>query len=92
MIGRSPSRLSDRRARRWAPLGAVPAVMLRYGSFIQAVFDFAIIAFAVFLLIKAINALKRKREAAPAAPPKPPAEEVLLTEIRDLLKKQAGGV
>ena len=65
--------------------------MLRYGSFIQTVFDFAIIAFAVFLLIKAINALKRKREAAPAAPPKPSAEEVLLTEIRDLLKKQAGG-
>jgi len=63
-----------------SPLGAVPAVMLRYGSFIQTVFDFAIIAFAVFLLIKAINALKRKREAAPAAPPKPSAEEVLLTE------------
>ena len=74
-----------------SPLGASPAVMLRYGSFIQTVFDFAIIAFAVFLLIKAINALKRKRDAAPAAPAKPPAEEVLLTEIRDLLKKQAGG-
>jgi large conductance mechanosensitive channel len=64
-----------------------PAVMLRYGSFIQAVFDFAIVAFAIFLLIKGINALKRTKEAAPAAPPKPPPQEVLLTEIRDLLKK-----
>jgi large conductance mechanosensitive channel len=75
-----------------SPLGGSPAVMLRYGSFIQTVFDFAIIAFAVFLLIKGINTLKRKKEAAPAAPPIPSAEEVLLTEIRDLLKKQAGGV
>ena len=64
-----------------------PAVMLRYGSFIQTVFDFAIVAFAIFLLIKGINALKRTKETAPAAPPKPPAQEVLLAEIRDLLKK-----
>lgn len=71
-------------------LGASPAVMLRYGAFIQSVFDFAIIACAVFLLIKGINALKRTKEVAPAAPPKPPAQEVLLTEIRDLLKKQTG--
>lgn len=64
-----------------------PAVLLRYGSFVQTVFDFAIVAFAIFLLIKGINALKRTKEAAPAAPPKPPAQEVLLAEIRDLLKK-----
>ena len=69
-----------------AMLGS-PGVMLRYGAFIQTVFDFAIIAFAVFLLIKGINALKRKKEEAPAAPPKPSAEVLLLTEIRDLLKK-----
>jgi large conductance mechanosensitive channel len=67
-------------------------VLLRYGAFLQTVFDFAIIAFAVFLLIKGINALKRRKDSAPAVPPKPTAEEVLLTEIRDLLRKQAGGV
>ena len=69
-----------------AALG-MPGVQLRYGAFIQTVFDFAIIAFAVFLLIKGINALQRKKEAAPAAPPKPSAEAVLLAEIRDLLRK-----
>jgi large conductance mechanosensitive channel len=66
-----------------------PAVLLRYGAFIQAAFDFAIIALAMFLLIKGMNAIKRKKAEAPAAPPKPSAEEVLLTEIRDLLRKQA---
>ena len=69
-----------------AALGA-PAVQLRYGAFIQTVFDFLIIALAVFLLIKGINALKRTKEAAPAAPPKPSPEAVLLAEIRDLLRK-----
>jgi large conductance mechanosensitive channel len=64
-----------------------PAVMLRYGAFVQTMFDFAIVAFAIFLLIKGINALKRTKETVPAAPPKPPAQEVLLAEIRDLLKK-----
>ena len=64
-----------------------PAVMLRYGAFIQTVLDFAIVAFAIFLLIKGINALKRTKEALPAAPPKPSAQEQLLAEIRDLLKK-----
>ncbi|HTY59924.1 MAG TPA: large-conductance mechanosensitive channel protein MscL [Bacteroidota bacterium] len=73
-----------------APLVGTTAVTLRYGAFIQTWFDFAIIAFAIFLLIKGINALKRSKEAAPAAPPKPPAQELLLAEIRDLLKKQAG--
>jgi large conductance mechanosensitive channel len=61
------------------------AVTLRYGAFIQTVFDFIIVAFCVFALVKFINSLKRKQEAAPAATA-PPRQEVLLTEIRDLLK------
>jgi large conductance mechanosensitive channel len=52
------------------------------------VFDFAIVAFAIFLLIKLINQMRRKDEAAPAAPAPPPRQEVLLEEIRDLLKQQ----
>ncbi|MBN1108494.1 MAG: MscL family protein, partial [Bacteroidales bacterium] len=56
--------------------------------FLQVTFDFLIVAFAVFMLIKAINAAKKKEEAAPPpAPPAPSKEETLLTEIRDLLKK-----
>lgn len=58
-----------------------------YGKFIQAIFIFIIIAFSLFLVIKAMNSMKKKEEAAPAAPPAPSAEEKLLTEIRDLLKK-----
>lgn len=61
------------------------AVTVRYGVFLQALFDFAIVAFAIFLLVKLINRLRRKQEAAPAAPPR---QEVLLEEIRDLLRKQ----
>jgi large conductance mechanosensitive channel len=64
-----------------------PAVTWNYGNFLQITFDFLIVAFAVFLVIKAIVASKRKEEAAPAAPPAPTKEEILLTEIRDLLKK-----
>jgi large conductance mechanosensitive channel len=64
-----------------------PAVTWNYGNFIQVTFDFLIVAFAVFMLIKAINAAKKKEEAAPSAPPAIPKEEILLTEIRDLLKK-----
>jgi large conductance mechanosensitive channel len=64
-----------------------PAVTWNYGNFLQAAFDFLIIALSVFMVIKAINASKRKEEAAPAAPPVPTKEEALLTEIRDLLKK-----
>ncbi len=67
--------------------GDVAAVTLNYGSFIQTVVDFMIIAFAIFMVIKAMNNMKKKEEAAPAEPPKPSAEEVLLTEIRDALKK-----
>jgi large conductance mechanosensitive channel len=67
---------------------AVPAVLLGYGKFIQTVLNFIIVAWAIFLLVKAMNSMKKKEEAAPAAPAAPPAQEVLLAEIRDLLKKQ----
>jgi large conductance mechanosensitive channel len=60
---------------------------VKYGSFISAVLNFVIIAFVLFLIVKAANKASRKKEAAPAAPPPPPADIVLLTEIRDLLKK-----
>jgi large conductance mechanosensitive channel len=67
-------------------VGTVPAVVIRYGKFIQTVIDFTIIAFAIFMIVKALNTLKKKEEEAPKAPPAPTNEEVLLTEIRDLLK------
>ncbi|OGQ87476.1 MAG: large-conductance mechanosensitive channel [Deltaproteobacteria bacterium RIFOXYD12_FULL_56_24] len=65
-----------------------PAVIIGYGKFMQTLIDFTIIAFAIFIVVKAINSLKRKEEEAPAAPPAPSAEEALLTEIRDLLKER----
>ena len=66
----------------------VPAATLNYGKFIQAVVDFTIVAFAMFLVVKGMNTLKRhKEEAAPT--PKPSNEEVLLGEIRDLLKQKS---
>lgn len=71
-------------------VGETPAVTLNYGNFIQTMFDFIIVAFAIFLAIKSINSAKRKKEEAPAVPEAPAApsnEEVLLAEIRDLLKK-----
>jgi len=64
-----------------------PAVTWNYGNFLQVWFDFLIVAFAVFMVIKAINRSRKKEEAAPAAPPAPSKQEVLLSEIRDLLKK-----
>jgi large conductance mechanosensitive channel len=67
-------------------VGAEPAVLLRYGAFVQSIVDFLIVAFAIFMVIKAMNTLKRKKEEAPAAPPAPTKEEVLLTEIRDALR------
>ncbi len=69
---------------------AVSEVSINYGMFIQNIIDFLIVAFCIFMVIKAMNNLKKKEEAAPAAPaaPPPPSEEVLLLkEIRDLLKK-----
>jgi len=69
---------------------AEAAVVIAYGNFIQTTIDFIIIALAIFMMIKGMNNLKKKEEEAPAAPPAPPEpgnEEKLLTEIRDLLKK-----
>ena len=61
--------------------------VLAYGNFLQLVVNFAIVAFSLFIVIKIMNRLKRNEAAKPAEPPKPTAEAVLLTEIRDLLKK-----
>ncbi len=60
---------------------------IKYGSFIQNIIDFLIIAFCIFLMIKGMNKLSKKQEEAPAAPEGPSNEEKLLSEIRDLLKK-----
>ncbi len=72
--------------------GETPAVAIQYGNFLQVTFDFLIVAFAIFMLIKVINAARKQEEVkeeapAPPAPPVPTKEEILLTEIRDLLKK-----
>lgn len=67
--------------------GATPPVVMEYGVFIQSVFDFIIVAFAIFVAIKLMNKLHKKKEVEKPAPA-PSAEEVLLTEIRDLLKQQ----
>ena len=62
--------------------------MLKYGAFAMTVFDFVVIAFVIFMMIKWMNSLRRKEEKAEeAAPPAPPKQEVLLEEIRDLLAK-----
>ena len=68
--------------------GEAPAVLLKYGVFLQTVFDFIVVALAIFIAIKAMNKLKRQEEAAPEAPAAPPADVVLLGEIRDLLKNK----
>ena len=69
---------------------AAGAPIIKYGIFINTVLDFVIVAFAIFLLIRSLNKLKRKQEAAPPPPPPAPsAEQKLLTEIRDLLRAQA---
>lgn len=65
----------------------VDAVTLNYGLFIQTLVNFVIVAWAMFVIIKVMNKLKRKQDDTPAAPPAPPRQEVLLEEIRDLLKK-----
>lgn len=64
-----------------------PGVVIAYGKFIQTIVDFIIIAFAIFLVIKGMNSLKKEEEAAPSEPAEAPRQEVLLTEIRDLLKR-----
>ena len=63
------------------------AVTVNYGLFINTIIEFIIVAFAIFMVIKGMNSMKKKKEEAPAAPPKPSNEELLLAEIRDLLKK-----
>ena len=70
-----------------AESGDVAAVTINYGSFIQTIIDFLIIGFVVFMVIRTYNKIQRKKEEAPAAPPAPHRQEVLLEEIRDLLKK-----
>ena len=68
-----------------AAAGSEPAVTLKYGMLINTVIDFLIVAFAIFLVVKGMNALKRKQEAVPAAPP---VQEMLLREIRDILRSK----
>ncbi len=67
--------------------GSVQEVAINYGIFIQNIIDFIIIALSIFVALRVIMKFKKKEEEAPAAPPAPSAEETLLTEIRDLLKK-----
>lgn len=64
------------------------AVTINYGKFINTIISFIIVAFAIFLLIRGINSMKRQEEAAPAPPPVPSNEEKLLAEIRDILKQR----
>jgi large conductance mechanosensitive channel len=68
--------------------GSVAAVTLNYGKFIQTLLDFTIVAFAIFMVVKGMNSLKKKEDAAPVPPAAPTKEEVLLTEIRDILKQK----
>lgn len=71
-----------------AASGDIPAVSINYGSFVQTVLDFVIIATVIFFAIKGMNKLQTAKEEAPKAPPAPTKEEQLLTEIRDLIKEQ----
>ncbi len=73
---------------RTAVEGGLPEVAITWGMLINTLLNFVIVAFAIFTVVKAMNKLKRKEAAAPTAPPPPPADVVLLTEIRDLLKKK----
>ena len=75
----------------YATLAAVKAaggVALAYGLLVNTLVNFLIVAFALFMVIKAVNSMQRQKEAAPAAPPAPSKEETLLTEIRDLLARE----
>jgi large conductance mechanosensitive channel len=66
----------------------IPGTAIKYGNFLSQVISFVIVAIALFIIVKAINATKKKEEVAQPAPPVPTKEEVLLTEIRDILAKQ----
>jgi large conductance mechanosensitive channel len=72
-----------------AAVGKTPETAINYGLFINNIIDFIIVALVIFLAIKGLNSLKRQEDEAPAAPPEPTKEEVLLTEIRDLLAKKS---
>lgn len=65
----------------------IPGTAIKYGNFISEIISFIIVAFALFMVVKAINRFKKKQEAAPAAPPEPSSTDKLLMEIRDSLKK-----
>lgn len=67
----------------------IAAVTLNYGTFVQTLIDFTIIAFAIFMVVKAMNSMKKKEDPAPPAAPAGPTQEELLMQIRDLLKKQS---
>lgn len=69
-------------------VAAIPEVSVNYGMFLNATINFIIVAFAVFLLIKGMNSLKKKQVEAPAVPPAPTKDQVLLTEIRDAIRSQ----
>ena len=69
----------------------IPGTAIKYGNFLSQIISFIIVAIALFIIVKAINATKKKEEVAPSAPPVPTKEEILLTEIRDILSKQKGG-
>ena len=68
---------------------AAGAPLIKYGVFVNTLLDFLIVAFAIFMVVRAMNRMKRKEAEAPAATPEPPAQEKLLAEIRDLLQKQS---
>lgn len=65
-----------------------PEIALLFGDFVTATIDFLVVAFVMFLIVRAMNAMKKAEAAAPAAPAAPPAQEILLAEIRDLLRKK----
>lgn len=65
----------------------IPGTAIKYGNFLSQILSFIIVAFALFMVIKGINRMKKKEEEAPAVPPEPTATEILLTEIRDELRK-----
>lgn len=71
-----------------AAQGDIPAVVMKYGFFIQNIFDFVIVALAIFCAISLMNKMRRKEEIAPSTPVEPTSEEVLLAEIRDILRQQ----
>ena len=68
----------------------IPGTAIKYGNFLSQIISFIIVAIALFIVIKAINTFKKKEEVAPSSPPVPTKEEVLLTEIRDLLARKNG--